>query len=297
MRVSNRLRRSMTATAAVVMAVTGVVAGAPQASADPTSGVNIGGEEQFDTDVFMDSLCGDISTEDKSFVFNIHSGEIVNPSDAYGKQPYYNLAGGQARSTFYRGPIGFHYALNPGWEFFKGNCEFPESSSWTWYDSERRTSDDTVTNCSSGTATLAVNESYSTTRTFTKTVGVNMKVAAKVADIFSAEIGGSFSYSWAISHTHTLGRTVAISVPPGRQGWISARPLKRTVRVNPVFHVTFYTWSDGQAEFGPTVYNWRGRGYDHIWSHGFYADGSADVVNADGTPAMDFVTRDKSGRC
>ena len=86
-------------------------------------------------------------------------------------------------------------------------------------------------------------------------------------------------------------------MPPGRQGWISARPLKRTVRVNPVFHVTFYTWSDGQAEFGPTVYNWRGRGYDHIWSHGFYADGSADVVNADGTPAMDFVTRDKSGRC
>lgn len=287
----------MTATAAVVVAATGVVATAPQASADPTSGVNIDGKEQFDTNVFMNSVCGDISTEDKSFVFNVHSGEIVSPSDAYGKKPYYNLVPGQSRSAHYRGPIGFHYALNPGWEFFKGNCEFPESSSWTWYDRERRTSDDTVTNCGSGTATLNVHESYSTTRTYTKTVGVNVKVAAKVADIFSGEIGGSFGYSWAISKTHTLGRTVAISVPPGRQGWINARPLKRTVRVNPVFHVTFYTWSDGQAESGPTVYDWRGRGYDRIWSSGFYADGSADVVNADGTPAMDFVTRDKAGHC
>lgn len=86
-------------------------------------------------------------------------------------------------------------------------------------------------------------------------------------------------------------------MPPRRQGWINARPLKRTVRVNPVFKVDFYSWSDGRSEFGWTAHDWRARGYDGIWSYGFYVDGAADVVNTDGTPAMDFVTRDKSGSC
>ncbi|MFF0011362.1 hypothetical protein [Streptomyces sp. NPDC005374] len=180
---------------------------------------------------------------------------------------------------------------------FGGNCEYPQSSSWTWYDSERKVSNDTVTNCGSGTASLAVNESYATTRAYTMTIGANTKTSAKVSQVFTSEIGGHFGYSWAISTTHTLGRQVTITVPRGRQGYINARPLKRTVRVNPVFHVVNYIWSDGKSESGTTVHNWRGRGYDRIWSYGYYVDGKADVLNNDGTPAMDYVTRDKAGHC
>lgn len=77
-----------TAATAVVMVATGVVATAPQASAAPTSGVNISGQESFDTDVFMDYVCGDMSTEGRGFVFNTRTGEIVTAPQATGKQPY-----------------------------------------------------------------------------------------------------------------------------------------------------------------------------------------------------------------
>ncbi|MDX3243918.1 hypothetical protein [Streptomyces sp. ME18-1-4] len=101
--------------------------------------------------------------------------------------------------------------------------------------------------------------------------------------------------SW--SKTHTLGRQVTVSVPRGYQGWIDGRPHMRTVRINPVFHVQYYRWSDGQSEVGTVVHSWRGRGYDRIWSFGYYVDAYADVVNSDGTHAMDYVARDKPGSC
>ncbi|MEU3889574.1 hypothetical protein [Streptomyces sp. NPDC029041] len=295
--MNSTIKRSVTAAAAVVMAAAGIVAAGPQASANPAVGTNIRGKESFNTDTFMDKLCGDISTRDKAFVFNVHTGEVVDSAAAYEKKPYYQLVAGDSHKAYTTAPYGTHWALSPGWEVFGGTCEYPQSSTWTWYDKERKISNDTVTNCGSGTASLSVNESYATTSTTTKTVGVNAKASAKVRDIYTGEVGASFNYSWAFSKTHTLGRQATISVPPGRQGYISARPLKRTVRVNPVFHVGSYTWSDGQSEKGTTVHNWRGRGYDRIWSYGFFTDGIADVTNSDGTPAMDYVTRDKAGRC
>ena len=295
--MSKKIKRYVTVAAAVVLATAGVVATAPQGSANPPDRTNIRGQESFNTDAFMDTICDDMSTGDKGFVFNIKTGEVVDSDSAYEKEPYYHLVPGGSDKASTSAPYNFHWALTPDWELFAGNCEFPEASSWTWYDSERKISDDTVTNCGSGTATLGVNESYATTRTYTKTIGANTKVSAKLGAIFTGEIGGGFSYSWAISNTHTLGRQVNVSVPPGRQGYINARPLKRTVRVNPVFHVVNYIWSDGQSETGTLVHNWRGRGYDRITSHGYYLDGKADVLNSDGTPAMDFVTRDKPGKC
>ncbi|THJ64599.1 hypothetical protein [Candidatus Frankia alpina] len=282
--------------ATVIMAVTGTVVMALQARANSLPGVNIRGQEWFNTDVFMDRICSDMGTEDRGFLFNIHSGEVVNPEDAYPKEPYYHLAPGESRTANYFGPSGYHYALNPGWELFEGHCEFPETSSWVWFDSERRISEDTITNCTAGSSTLTINESYSTTRTYTKTVSGNVKIGIK-GEVFNGDIGGGFSYSWAISDTHQLGLAVGITVGPGRQGWMDARPLKRIVRVNPVFEVDYYNWSDGQNEFGWTAHSWRSRSYNRISSWGFYLDGIADVLNSDGTPSMDFVARDKVGIC
>jgi hypothetical protein len=295
--MTNRTKRYVTACAAIVTAAASVISTAPAASANPSYGVNIRGKEPFNADTFMDKLCGDLSTGGKSFVFNIHTGQAVTSKEAYGKKPYYQLVPGRSRSLTSPAPRGSHYALAPGWEVVVGHCEFPQSSTWTWYDKERRISNDSVTDCTGGTATLAVNESYATSRTVTKSVGVNTKVSGKVGDQFTAEVGASFSYSWSISKTYTLGRQASVSVPRGRQGWINARPLKRTVRMNPIFHVDYYVWSDGQSEVGTVVHSWRGRGYRDIWSYGYYVDAAADVLNRDGTPAMDFVARDKPGHC
>ncbi|MFK4099293.1 hypothetical protein ACI2L1_04255 [Streptomyces sp. NPDC019531] len=293
--MSNRIKRYATICAAVATATVGMVSTAPSASA--ASSVNIRGQESFNTDVFMDKLCGDMSTRDKAFLFNIHTGEVVNSAGNYGKAPYYRLVSGSTRQAYSPAPRGYHYALSPGWEGFGGSCEYPQTSSWTWEDYERRISNDSITNCASGSATLAVNESYATTRGTTITVGGNTKGSVKALDIFTGEIGASFGYSWSISKTHTLGRQASGTVAHGRKGHMDARPIKRTVRVAPVFHVEQYNWSDGQSEIGTVSHTWRGRGYDRIRSYGYYVDGKADVLNRDGTPAMDFVTRDEPGRC
>ncbi|MGW1748336.1 hypothetical protein ACWCRD_22545 [Streptomyces sp. NPDC002092] len=295
--MTNTIKRYVTACAAVVTAVAGVVATAPTASANPPSGINIRGKEPFNTDTLLSKMCGDMSGADKSFVFNINTGEIVPSSTAYGKSPYYHLAAGDSRYLNSTAPRGSHWALTNGWEAVTGNCEFPKSSTWTWYDKERQISNDSVTNCGSGGAGLSVNESYATTRGASVSIGVNTKLSLKLLDQLSSEIGFSASYSWSWSKTHTLGRTVTVNPPHGRKGYINARPLKRTVRVNPVFHVQNYNWSDGQSEVGTVVHSWRGRGYDRIWSYGYWVDTYADVVNSDGTPAMDFVIRDKAGSC
>jgi hypothetical protein len=250
----------------------------------------------------MDHICGDMNTEDQSFYFNIYSGDIVDPVDTlntpggYPKEPYYSLVRGKSRFGSYIIPYGFHYALNPGWEYFHGYCEFPESSSWVWFDSERRISSDTIVNCTAGSANLTVNEMYSTTQTYSKTVNGHLKLNFGWK-VFKGDIGGGFSYSWAFSNTHALSRATGITVAPGREGWMDARPLKRTVRVNPAFEVDQYMWGDGQSEDGWTVKSWRGRGYSRISSYGFYLDGTADVINYDGMPAMKFIARDKAAIC
>ncbi|MEV0739921.1 hypothetical protein AB0I51_29200 [Streptomyces sp. NPDC050549] len=53
----------------------------------------------------------------------------------------------------------------------------------------------------------------------------------------------------------------------------------------------------GYKSVGTVVHSWRGRGCDRIWSFSYYVDAYADVVNPDGTPAMDYVARDKPGSC
>jgi hypothetical protein len=302
--VKSVLRKCAVAAASTVLAVTGGVATATTANANPPSGVNIRGQEEFDTDTFMDRICGDMSTEDKGFFYNTHTGEIRDP-DGY-EEPIFSLVPGEMKAFNPSiAPRGYHYALNPPWEFFMGNCEYPQSDTWTWHDKERPITEDTLHNCSSENASYSLRESYATSKTFTKTVGGRVSFDLLAEKLFApgvgaiTGVGADFSFSWAVSKTHSLDRIVNITVPPGKVGWISARPLKRTVRVNPVFHVTYYEWGDGQSEFGfgTKVHNWRGRGYDRIWSYGFYVDGTADVVHTDGLPAMEFVPRDKTAKC
>ncbi|MFJ9241124.1 hypothetical protein [Streptomyces sp. NPDC101776] len=75
--------------------------------------------------------------------------------------------------------------------------------------------------------------------------------------------------------------------------WISFLPTMRTVRSNPVFHVSRYSWGalgGGQINSAP----WRGRGYSDINSYGAYYDASANTVHSDGTPVGTYVIRDRA---
>ncbi|CAM5645616.1 putative protein OS=Streptomyces violarus OX=67380 GN=FHS41_007729 PE=4 SV=1 [Streptomyces violarus] len=54
------------------------------------------------------------------------------------------------------------------------------------------------------------------------------------------------------------------------------------VRVNPVFHVEDYEWNKGDGDH--TVHSWRDRGYQTIYSHGYYIDGISDKLLPSGQP-------------
>jgi hypothetical protein len=296
--VKSVLRKCAVAAASTALAVTGLMATATTANANPPSGVDIRGQEEFDTDTFMDRICGDMSTGDEGFFCNIHTGEVRDP-DRY-EEPVFTLVPGESKQfNSGRWPRGYHYALSPSWEYFRDNCEYPVSDDWTWHDEERPITGDTVRNCTSEDQSYDRRESYASSSTFTKTVGSRASFDLTIKEIFTAGVGGDFSFSWAVSKTHSLDRFVGVNAAPGKISWIAARPLKRMVRIHPVFHVTTYEWGDGQSEFGfgPKVHDWRGRGYDRIWSYGFYVDGTADGVHTDGLPAMEFIPREEPAAC
>ncbi|MEV7889806.1 hypothetical protein ACWD3I_24095 [Streptomyces sp. NPDC002817] len=91
---------------------------------------------------------------------------------------------GESRYATGTAPHGSHGALTNGWDVVSGNCEFPQSSTWTWY------------------------ESYATTGGASVSIGVNTKPSCKFTDQLSAEIGFSASCSWSWSKTHTLEQDV-----------------------------------------------------------------------------------------
>jgi hypothetical protein len=300
------LKKCTIAAVSTALAVTGLGVMASMADATPPSGVNIVGQEEFDTNAFMDRICGDMrkggendDNELKAFFYNIHTGEVREP-DEY-EEPVFTLVPGESKQIHTgRWPRGYHYALSPGWEHFRGNCEFPQSDTWTSYDKEQPITKDTEKNCTSRDASYSLRESYATSSTFTKTVGGSVRADfALVKEIFTVGASGEFSFSWAVTKTHSLDRIVTINVAPGKIGRINAEPLKRTVRVHPVFHINDYEYGDGQVEFGfgTRSRDWRGRGYDRIWSDGFHVEGTADELNTDGSPAMQFVTREEDADC
>lgn len=59
-------------------------------------------------------------------------------------------------------------------------------------------------------------------------------------------------------------------------------PYQRVVRVNPVFYVEDYEWDKGDGL--KTVHSWRDRGYNTIYSYGYYIDGVSDKLLPNGQP-------------
>ncbi|MER6560566.1 hypothetical protein ABT300_23085 [Streptomyces sp. NPDC001027] len=224
--------------------------------------------EPFDANKLMMSICNG-STSTSYWKINVQTGELQ-------RLTWQKWAGDKA------------FPPARPWELFRGHCSYPESTSWTWNGPEKQVSD-TLVNCSHrATGNQQIREGGTTTSTTSNSVTASFGIEWTIIEkVLAVEAGGSYTRTWSYSKAKDWSRTTGISVPPRRKAWIAQRPVMRTVRSNPVFHVDEYRW-------GKTgVNSWRGRGYNQITSYGAYYDAVGNVVNSDGTPSGQIVFRDR----
>ncbi|KUO14860.1 hypothetical protein [Streptomyces dysideae] len=266
--------------AALVSAVASLALAQP-AQAGPGGAVNIRGQESWDTDRMMSRVCGtDGDTGYQDWYVNIATGELRDHA-SWRKAPVWHKDDGK-------------WTLQPGWERFEGRCEYPVAASWTYRDDWRRISE-TRTNCTDSGYQLMLARDYSTSTSYTHTVGGSTSATASIGSWFGVSAEANYSYSWAIADSVGVSHTDLIDIGPRKTAWIEASPTKRVVRVNPVFKVESYTWNPtGKRADVVDVNTWRGRGYDRIYSYGNYIDGVADELKKDGTPKMTFRKKDRS---
>lgn len=239
-----------------------------------SAATDIRGQEPFNTDKVLMNLCnGD--TGEQWHLLNIKTGEVRVQTSVH--------------------------EIRGDWEAVRGWCSYPKSSSWTWTGGETRVSD-TIVNCSSGsTLRQDITSSGSTTSTTTNSVTVSLGIDWKVLkDVLSIQAGAEYSRSWSYAKTQGWSKTSSLTVPPRRVGWMVQRPELRTVRSNPVFHVTSYLWNVGGLENKGSD-TWRARGPRDITSRGAYYDATANVTDSAGKPIGQIVARDRavnsSDRC
>lgn len=245
-----------------------------------SAATDLRGKEPFNTDKLLMTICNGRTDWPTYWWINIETGEVMEDG--------------------LRGYPGD--SIPHPWERFQGYCTYPKSSSWTWTGAEKQVSN-TLVNCSSGSQLrqdLQLNGSTTstTTHSVTGSVGIEWSIIEKV---LSVEAGASYTRSWSYAKSSGWSTTTSITVPPKRVGWMAVRPVMRTVRSNPVFHVTRYTWGAPGSRKPVNSNSWRGRGYTDITSRGAYYDAIGNVLNADGTPNGQYVARDRavksSDRC
>jgi hypothetical protein len=264
--------------AALLSAVASIALAQP-AQASPGGAVDIRGQESWNTDEMMARVCGiEGDTDYQDWYVNINTGELRDHS-SWRKGPVWHKDGGK-------------WTLQPGWERFEGHCEYPVASSWNYRDAWRPISE-TRTNCTDSGYTLELTREYSTSKSYSHTVGGSTSAEASIGSWFGVSAEANYSYSWAIENSVGVANNDVIEIGPQKTAWIEASPTKRVVRVNPVFKVESYTWNPtGKRKDVVDVNTWRGRGYNKIYSYGNYIDGVADELKADGTPMMTFRKKD-----
>ncbi|MEE1759560.1 hypothetical protein [Streptomyces sp. SP18BB07] len=227
--------------------------------------------EPFDANKLMLSICNGRTTT-SYWRLNVQTGQLVK------------LTPEQWRLMFNVGST----TLKHPWEAFHGHCSYPKASSWTWNGPESQVSN-TLVNCSHrSTLNETVQQGGMTTSTTTHSVTASFGVEwTAIEKVLAFEAGGSYTRSWSYAKSDNWSRSHGITVPPRRKAWFSHRPVMRTVRSNPVFHVHEYRWGNTK------VNSWRGRGYKDILSYGAYYDAVGNVLNSDGSPSGQIVARDR----
>ncbi|MFM9457456.1 nSTAND1 domain-containing NTPase [Streptomyces europaeiscabiei] len=225
--------------------------------------------ESFDANRVMLTLCNG-PTWDTYWLINVQTGELKRRS--YDQWKFDHV----------------YSTLRHPWEMVRGYCSYPESASWTWTGAEQQTSDSLV-NCSyRSTLSQNIQANGTTTSTTTNSVSVELGIDWTILEkVLSVSAGGSYSRSWSYAKASGWSVTTGITIPARRKGWLAKRPVMRTVRSNPVFHVKDYQW--GRTR----VNSWRGRGYNEIVSYGAYYDAVGNVLDSNGQPSGQIVARDQ----
>ncbi|WP_093775636.1 hypothetical protein [Streptomyces sp. yr375] len=244
-----------------------------------SAATDLKGKDPFNTDKLLMSICTG-STARSYWFINVNTGMVAK-----------DVARG-----FQSNPSMPHPT-----ERFQGWCSYPQASSWTWTGSETKTSD-TLINCSTGSQLAqAVQSTGTTTSTTVNSVGGSFGVDWSILpEVLSTQATFTYEHQWSYAKAKGWSKTTTLTVPARRVGWVTLRPLMRTVRVNPIFHVEKYTY--GTTNGGTwTVNSWRGRGYKDIKSYGAFYDAKANVTDSNGNPLGQSIVRDRavnsSDRC
>ncbi|MFI5676422.1 hypothetical protein [Streptomyces cellulosae] len=250
---------------AAALALTGLLTGAgtaQAAGAGPGGATNIRGTDPGDTDVMIERLCAQEGSLTGVYgALNVDTGEF------------------KTRDEYLRDVIGLWEPAGP-WELFRGWCGYAQASTWSVKGEPVRTSP-WIGNRGSKDDKETFVSSYSTKTFAKKSVGASIGLSA-AKSIFSGSAGGSFSYEWGWEKTSSFERRSEKTIPPCTQVSVTWTPYQRVVRVNPVFYVEDYEWNKGNGR--KTVHSWRDRGYNTVYSYGYYIDGTSDKLLPNGQP-------------
>ncbi|GGS62848.1 hypothetical protein [Streptomyces violaceus] len=256
------LKKSGLVAASTTLAITGLLTGAGTATAGPAGATNIRGVDPGDTDRMIERLCSqETSLTGVYGALNVDTGEF------------------KTQDEYLRDVFGLWKPAGP-WELFRGWCGYAEASTWSIKGDTVRTSR-WIGNKGSADDKETFVSSYSTKTFAKKSVGANISLSL-AKSIFSGTVGGSAGYEWGWEKESKFETRSEKTVPPCRQVAVTWTPYQRVVRVNPVFHVEDYQWDKGEGE--RTVHSWRDRGYQTIYSHGYYIDGISDKLLPSGQP-------------
>lgn len=266
-----KLKKAATTAIGLAAGLASVVAVAAPASAE----TNIRGAEPWNTDKLLMTLCTG-NTGLHSWWIDVNTGSIARN----------NVSPDNQNRT--KAPAS--------WEQFTGWCSYPQSSSWTWAGPQTQISN-LVMNCGYRvTQSESITKSITKTSTTTNSVGGSAGVEWNILkDVLSVQATASYEHSWSWSKASTWTQSDSLSVPPRTKAQLNFAPLMRTVRSNPVFHVTRYMWQIGGDYSGKwwEPNTWRGRGYKDITSYGAYYDAKANVINRDGSPVGTTIALDR----
>ncbi|MFG3273058.1 hypothetical protein [Streptomyces luteogriseus] len=256
------LRKCGTVAASLALATAGLLTGAGTAAAGPAGATNIRGVDPGDTDLMIERLCGqETSLTGVYGALNVETGEF------------------KTQDEYLRDVFGLWKPAGP-WELFRGWCGYAEASTWSIKGDTVRTSR-WIGNKGSADDKETFVSSYSTKTFAKKSVGGTISLSL-AKSIFSGTVGGSAGYEWGWEKESRFETRSEKTIPPCRQVAVTWTPYQRVVRVNPVFHVEDYQWDKGDGE--RTVHSWRDRGYQTVYSHGYYIDGISDKLLPSGQP-------------
>ncbi|MCY9785893.1 hypothetical protein KIK06_18545 [Nocardiopsis sp. EMB25] len=246
---------------------------APETEDAPIPGaINLKDQESFEVDGLLGDLCAFGPGKRVQGAFNNETGEFLP------KRDYVRRNGEFAP----RGP----------WETVRGQCHFPVLGAWDHPGFTRRI---TAVHQNRGTGDDYYELTVAYATAFDVSTSTGFSISKTVADdIFSTTKTKSRDHSWSWGAAHDVSRLRAMLIEPCTEVWLDATPIRRTVRVQPVFELFDHRFERMQQRMSAD--NWRlanPAGPRFFFSPGFHIDGTADRLLHDTTPDLIIAKRQR----